>query len=58
MTENDRRDDDVPATDVPDEDQGNELPWSGSGPREDDETVTAEDLTELQDEPRPGEPTD
>jgi hypothetical protein len=31
---------------------------SGSGPRRADETVTADDLTELQDEPTPVEPTD
>jgi hypothetical protein len=34
------------------------LPGSGSGPRRADETVTADDLTELQDEPTPVEPTD
>lgn len=33
------------------------LPDSGSGPRRADETVTADDLTELQDEPTPVEPT-
>ncbi|GAB2696422.1 hypothetical protein [Thalassiella azotivora] len=35
-----------------------ELPGSGTGPREDDETVSADDLTELKDEPTPVEPPD
>ena len=30
---------------------------TGVGPREDDETVTAEDLVELQDDPKPVEPS-
>ena len=31
---------------------------SGVGPREDDQTVSAEDLVELKDDPKPMEPSD
>ena len=35
-----------------------DLGGSGTGPRDDDETVSADDLTELQDDPTAVEPTD
>jgi hypothetical protein len=35
-----------------------DLGGSGTGPRADDETVSADDLTELQDDPTAVEPTD
>ncbi len=41
------------------DDGGNQdLGGSGTGPRGDDETVSADDLTELQDDPTAVEPTD
>ena len=50
-----RLDADVAATD----DGGSQdLGGSGTGPRADDETVSADDLTELQDDPTAVEPTD
>lgn len=39
-------------------DEGVAPDLTGVGPREDDQTVTAEDLIELKDDPEPGEPTD
>ena len=35
-----------------------DLGGSGTGPRDDDETVSADDLTELQDDPTAVEPSD
>ena len=34
------------------------LDGAGTGARDGDETVSADDLTRLQEEPTPGEPTD
>ena len=44
--------------DRPAEDEVIEPDASGVGPREDDQTVSAEDLVELKDDPKPMEPSD
>jgi hypothetical protein len=44
--------------DRPAEDEVVEPDASGVGPREDDQTVSAEDLVELKDDPKPMEPSD
>ena len=44
-------------TPQPQDDEAVAPDLTGVGPREDDETVTAEDLIELQDEPKPAEPS-
>lgn len=41
-----------------DDDEGIAPDLTGVGPREDDETVSAEDLIELKDDPEPVEPSD
>ena len=44
---------------LPQEDEPRiELPGSGTGQRDDDETISAEDLITLTDEPKPAEPSD
>ncbi len=40
------------------DDEGVAPDLAGVGPRDDDQTVTAEDLVELKDEPTPVEPSD
>lgn len=47
--------DETRATEQDDEDVAPDA--MGVGPREDDETVTAEDLVELKDDPEPMEPS-
>ena len=44
--------------DRPAEDEVIEPDVSGVGPREDDQTVSTEDLVELKDDPKPMEPSD